>query len=257
MKTDIFYFSSTGNSLQIARIIAREIGDCLIRPMTVEIFDEQVGGSGKSVGFTFPVFNFGMPRLVKNFIENLKILPDTYCFAFICYGGYGANTLGMLEDILTEKSLSLSYAEEAEMPKSNASAPSDKTVEQVINSAIIKVEKAAKDISNGVKRPVKRKATCLTNVTNSWLYENIAVYDKKFNITNQCSGCGLCVKLCPVNNIKIEGRNPIRLNHCERCLRCVQWCPTEAVQYGKKTIKWRRYHNPSIKVTDICLSHDF
>lgn len=251
MNATIYYFSSTGNSLQIARIIAREIGDCSIKPITETSVNEPVGGAGKSIGFTFPVFNFGMPRLVKNFIVNLKILPGTYCFAFICYGGYGANTLGMLEDILAQKKISLSYAEEVEMPKSNASAPGDKAIERVITSAIIKVEKASKDIAKGVKRTVKRKAACLTKVTNSWLYENVSEYDKKFLVTDQCTDCGLCVKICPVNNIEIDNHHPAWLHHCEQCLKCLQWCPGEAIQYGRKTTKWKRYHNPSINVMDI------
>ena len=257
MHTVIFYFSSTGNSLQIARIIASELEDCLLKPMTSEIVDEPVGGPGRYIGFTFPVFNFGMPRLVKFFIENLKILPHTYCFAFISYGGYGADTLGMLEDILAQKNLQLAYANEVEMPKSNASAPSDKTIEQVISSAIIKVEKAAKEIANRVKRPVKRKAACLTKVTNSWLYDNIAEYDKKFLVTDRCTNCGLCFKICPVSNIKIDDQHPVWLHHCEQCLKCFQWCPGEAIQYGKKTIRWKRYRNPNIKVMDLYNKTDF
>jgi len=252
MKTTIFYFSSTGNSLQIARIIARELGDCLIKPITAELFNEPVGGSKKSVGFAFPVFNFGMPRLVNSFVENLEILPNTYCFALICYGGYGANTLGMLEDILAQKNIQLSYADEVEMPKSNASAPEDKVIKQLINSAIIKVKKASKDIANEVNRPVKRKAACLTKVTNSWLYENIAEYDKKFLVTDRCTNCGLCAKICPVNNIKIDKQRPVWLHHCEQCLKCLQWCPGEAIQYGRKTVNWKRYRNPSINMMDIC-----
>jgi len=252
MKKTIFYFSSTGNSLQIARIIAREIGDCSIIPITETKVNEYVGGTGRSIGFTFPVFTFGMPRLVKKFIENLNIRPDTYCFAVITCGGYGANTLGMLEDILIKKNLELSYAEEVIMPKSNASAPGDETVAKVINSAIIRVKKASEEIANGIKRPVKRKAACLTQVTNSWLYENIEAYDKKFVVTDKCTNCGLCGRICPVSNIKTSNKHTIWLHHCERCLKCLQWCPNEAIQYGRKTIKWKRYHNPGISMVDIC-----
>jgi ferredoxin len=251
MKTTIYYFSSTGNSLQIARIISSEIGNCVIKPITTEISEEPVGGSQEYVGFSFPVFNFGMPRLVKKFIENLNILPETYCFAVITYGGYAANTLGMLEDILLKKNLELSYSMEVQMPKSNASAPGDKIIKRVINSAIGRVIKASGDIANEIKRPVRRKAVCLTNVTNSWLYENIEEYDKKFSVTDQCIDCGLCARICPVNNIIIENRQHIWLHHCEQCLKCLQWCPGEAIQYGRKTTRWKRYHNPDISLSDI------
>jgi ferredoxin len=248
----IYYFSSTGNSLLIAQIIAKKLENCKIKPMAETIEKEPVGGTGIIIGFTFPVFNFGMPRLVKKFIECLEVEAGTNCFAYISYGGFGANTLGMLEDILVKKNIRLFYANEVKMPKSNASSPGYKAINQEINSAIFKVEKASKDIANKVQRPVKRKAECLTRVTNNWLYENISEYDKKFLVNNQCTNCGLCTRICPVNNIKIENQHPIWLHRCEQCLRCLQWCPNEAIQYGKKTVSWKRYRNPNINVNDLC-----
>jgi uncharacterized Fe-S center protein len=157
----------------------------------------------------------------------------------------------MLEDLLAKKSIKLSYADGVEMPKSNASAPAGKKILKTISAAVVKVEKFSNDIINGVQRPVQRKAECLTKAANSRLYKNIEEFDKKFTVTSQCSSCGLCVQICPVNNIKRDNQQHIWLHKCERCLRCLQWCPNEAIQYGKRTINWKRYHNPDIKVKDI------
>ncbi len=44
MDFTIFYFSATGNSLEIARKIAKELGDCSIKPMTAQVPGEPVGG---------------------------------------------------------------------------------------------------------------------------------------------------------------------------------------------------------------------
>jgi Pyruvate/2-oxoacid:ferredoxin oxidoreductase delta subunit/flavodoxin len=250
MKNTIYCFSATGNSLQIARLLAKAAGDCGLEPMTLVAPKGPVGGTGKSIGFVFPVFNFGLPRIVKRFVEDLEILPGTYCFAFISYGGYGANTLGMLEDLLAEKNVRLSYAGEAEMPKSNASAPGPEQIRRTLDFAAVKVAEAARDIARGVRRPIKRKAALLTKVANGWLYKNIAEWDKKFFTTNQCAACGLCAKLCPVSNIAMNTR-PIWLHHCEQCLRCLQWCPHEAIQHGKQTAKWKRYRNPGVQVKEL------
>jgi len=38
---------------------------------------------------------------------------------------------------------------------------------------------------------------------------------------------------------------------CHQCFACLQWCPQEAIQYGKKTPKYKRYHHPEIKVNDL------
>lgn len=65
----IYYFSATGNSLEISRRIAKELGDCIIKPMTAQVPVEPVGGDSEAVGFVFPVFYNGLPRLVKRFAE--------------------------------------------------------------------------------------------------------------------------------------------------------------------------------------------
>ncbi len=255
MGTTIYYFSATGNSLEIARTIAKELGDCAIDSITALMPSEPVGGPSESIGFVFPVFYNGMPRLVKQFVEKLDILPETYCFALINSGGSRANTLGMLEDILQEKGVGLSYAEEVKMPGNyivNYQAFTPDNVQKLLEAAADKVDKAAKAIAIGQRQPVKRKAEFWSKITNDiYLYKNIPEWDEKFVTTCKCTGCGLCTKVCPVDNIILDDQHPVWLHSCERCLACIQWCPSEAIEYGSKTIGRRRYRNPNIKVEDI------
>ena len=77
---------------------------------------EPVGGSGESIGFVFPVYYVGLPLLVKEFVEKINILPETYCFAVTNYGRISGNTLGMLENMLEKKGVKLSYADGVKMP---------------------------------------------------------------------------------------------------------------------------------------------
>lgn len=255
MGATIYYFSATGNSLIITRQIAKGLGDCTIQSMAAEPPDEPVGGPGNPIGFVFPVFYIGLPRLVKRFAQKLKILKGTYCFAFINYGGNGADTLGMLDDILKEKGFYLSYAAGVRMPgnyivKYPAFAPDAQ--QKLIKNAMEKADEAAVAIAGGKLRPVKRTARLFSRIANhSYLYKGISKWDKKFEVTGKCISCGQCAKVCPVGNIKMEDRRPLWQHHCERCLACIQWCPGEAIEYGKKTVGRRRYCNPNVKVEDI------
>ena len=43
----------------------------------------------------------------------------------------------------------------------------------------------------------------------------------------QCSGCGVCVNMCPTNAIDIEGCKTIN-NDCIACFRCIRICPVHA-----------------------------
>ncbi|HPT69609.1 MAG TPA: hypothetical protein PKW50_05625, partial [Syntrophomonas sp.] len=58
-------------------------------------------------------------------------------------------------------------------------------------------------------------------------------------------------EVCPSNNIVMEDNKLVWQNHCEQCLACIEWCPQEALQYGKKTPAYKRYHHPEIKVRDL------
>ena len=44
---------------------------------------------------------------------------------------------------------------------------------------------------------------------------------------------------------------PAWLRHCEQCLACIQWCPQEAIQFGKKTPHYKRYHHPEVTLQDM------
>lgn len=55
---------------------------------------------------------------------------------------------------------------------------------------------------------------------------------KGFYADNEkCSRCGLCAKLCPLNNIHMEeGKLPQWDKKCQQCLRCVNFCPHKAIR---------------------------
>ena len=53
--------------------------------------------------------------------------------------------------------------------------------------------------------------------------------DKYFKTNNDCNGCGLCLMVCPVNNIKIINKKPEWQSHCENCTACYNFCPNKAI----------------------------
>ena len=45
----------------------------------------------------------------------------------------------------------------------------------------------------------------------------------------KCTGCGMCVDVCPVNAIKIENKKAVISEECIDCGVCIAQCPLEAI----------------------------
>jgi ferredoxin len=66
----------------------------------------------------------------------------------------------------------------------------------------------------------------------------------RLHADEQCEGCGLCVRLCPVDNVTLcDGRAEFA-DQCVLCLRCLHACPQEAIQIGKLTAGKFRWRGP-------------
>ncbi|MCL2477388.1 EFR1 family ferrodoxin [Candidatus Bathycorpusculum sp.] len=254
----IYYFTSTGNSLQIARQLASTLKNTTLQSMTIQPPSQSIGGQNQSIGFVFPVYFLGLPRIVKRFVQNLTIQPETYCFAISNFGGSSMDSLGMLNDVLKQKGCYLSYGDGIKMPDNYIprydALPVDEA-QKVIDAAMVKVNTTAQAITKQTVQPIKRKAKLLCKIINDlFMYRNIENFDKKFAADNTtCNGCNLCQNICPVQNITTDNHQPVWHHQCERCMACIQWCPTQSIQYGKKTAAFKRYHNPTINAQDITL----
>jgi ferredoxin len=255
LKTTIYYFTGTGNSLYLAHQLGKQLGNYQIESMANDPLVPEVGGPDENIGFIFPVYFLGLPRKAKQYIEKLKIGKGTYCFAVTNYGRMKFDTLGMLDDILQHKDSKLSYGDGIQMPGNyiiNYEAKTPEKIENMMKTANLKIDEVAKTISKKEVRHIRRLGkTRISKWGNNMIYKNIEKFDEKFTVNEDCTGCKTCGDICPVRNIEYKNQNPIWQHHCERCMACIQWCPTEAIQYDHKTDKRRRYHNPNITAKEI------
>ena len=256
MKTIIYYFTGTGNSLQIARSLGERLSDCEVRSLAGQTGTPPADGLVERVGFVFPVYFWGLPRIVRRFAEALSVPQGTYCFAVVTYRGLKLDTLGLLDDILQKKGVRLSYGDGIKMPGNaiNYYGPaSPEKIRTITEAASVRIDEIARAVAQKEIHTPQRSGISkrISTWGNGFLYKNIAEFDKKFLATENCNGCGLCSRVCPVQNITIENKKPVWQHHCEHCMACIQWCPTEAIQYGTGTARRKRYHNPGITAKDI------
>ncbi|MBE0558639.1 MAG: flavodoxin family protein, partial [Proteobacteria bacterium] len=115
MKTDLFYCTGTGNSLWVARMLAKELGDARIYPMN-RIPGQSIANGADAVGVIFPVHIWGLPSRVIAFVDTLAEDPTPYHFAIAVNAGQVAATLVQLKRLMRAKGLSLLSGFEIAMP---------------------------------------------------------------------------------------------------------------------------------------------
>ena len=83
----IFYFSGTGNSLTIARQLAKFTTDALLVDMAQPWQSSQTI-EAETIGFVFPVYAWGLPLIVEDFIHKLPPFPPHvhYVYALLTCG---------------------------------------------------------------------------------------------------------------------------------------------------------------------------
>lgn len=256
MKTTIFYFSGTGNSLKVSRDLAVELGNTEVISIP-KAMRQGIDLSADRIGLVYPVYMFGLPLIVKDFIGRLKADKSKYIFSVANYGGLAANTLGLNAELLASQGLKLSAGFLVKMPGNYTplygAIPKHKQ-DKLFAREQRKIKQIARVVREARLRRLEKDAF-LFRWLFSYIYKlgsaGIRKRDYGFWIDEKCTSCGICQKVCPVGNIRIVDGKPVWLHRCEHCMACLNLCPVGAIQYKKLTRGRIRYKNPHIKVEDL------
>lgn len=249
-KNIIFVFSGTGNSLWAAKEIAKELKDCEIATMGARGKSSLPGGYD-SIGFVYPTYAGGMPKRVKEFVSHLDLQNnrDSYFFAVATCGrvSKAQNVVTQMRHLLKHKGIKLSYGERLDMFSNYVVGY------EMRDTVREEADRSAADIKP-MKKSIKLHMTNGGNniltprqLTSMGFMHIVPNMDKNFNVSDACTSCGICQKVCLMNNIKLEkGGMPCFGHHCEQCLACIQSCPSKAINYKVKTQDRKRYLHPDI-----------
>ena len=268
----ILYFTGTGNSKYVADKLAENLKD-----RVYFILNAPLGSlkDGEQLGFVFPVYSWGVPPLIMNYIkslsqeavESLNTLK-TEIWAVCTCGDEVARTPEMLNRALADKGLKLSGFWGVIMPNNYVLLPGFNIDSRELENE--KIKKSADRITD-ISLQISNKDFKTDVVRGSWsktktgliypLFKRWGIFPAKWYAKDNCIGCGKCAEVCLINNIILrddKGNSgekypnsektsdpsnketkfklkPVWGDHCVSCLGCYHICPVNAIQYGGAT----------------------
>ncbi len=258
MKNGIFYFTGTGNSLAVARKLAKSIGDAEVIAITTALREEKIELNYESIGLVLPVYYYSPPNMVKEFIKKLNFSKTHYVYVVCTYGGMYGGVFNVLSECIKNSG-----------GKLNAGFSIWMSGNYIVEYGAFPV--AIRKIQSGWERRRVRiiaenvlakrniefpKGNFITKHYENYAHDKVKKFGAmsvNFHENGSCTGCEVCRKICPSGNILIKDRKPIWGTNCEQCMACIQWCPQKAIEYGKVTQKRKRYRHRDIILNDMML----
>ena len=254
-KTDIYYFSGTGNSLFAARELALHLPDCRIIPMVGAFNEGQTETDADVLGLIFPVHALTTPILVKRFLKTLRIKSAAYVFAVATRGGTVYRGFPALSRAIdrartnrTRKGLDAAFTltvlnnESRQQPYS---AESTEEIEAVRQRCAEELELIAGQINarqsvsapkgdDGIPMPFGpiRNALIEGLVLGAMRVAPMLGGPQYFYHDDTCNGCGICAKVCLSQKIQMQTGQPVwnKNTMCFMCYACLNYCPQQSVQ---------------------------
>jgi len=241
----ILHFSGTGNSAYVAKKIAEQTGDKLLDlNACIKVGNHQPVVSDKPWVIVVPTYAWQIPHVVRDWLLQTELsgAKDAY-FLMTCGDSIG-NAGEYAKKLCEEKGLSYRGMADVAMPENYItmfSAPSEDEEELIMEKARRRLKSVAETIARGGSLTQKSpKMKILSSLVN-WGFYKFFVHDRGYFVKENCTGCGRCVKVCPLNDISIKEGKPVWGGSCTQCMACICGCPEEAIEYGKKSQGKRRY----------------
>ena len=244
----ILYFSATGNSRCVAELLAERLNDRIVD--LSKCGNDFALSEGESVGFVFPVHSWGMPKHLCQRIRQLRFgnIGNNYCYLVCTCGDDTGLTAEEWKECVCGTGLLPKAEFSVQMPNTYVLLPGfDVDKKDVEAKKLGQLERAVDEILCRLAEKAEGDFTYhggfawLKSKAIRPLFMNF-MGDKMFCADDSCSGCGLCVKKCPVNNIIIEDGKPIWRGNCINCLACYHYCPHKAINYGHRTKTKGQYY---------------
>ncbi len=245
----IFYFSGTGNTKWVAQQLAAATQETLYF-IPDELRKAELRytlAKDERLGFCFPTHGWQPPHIVREFIRRMKVtsvdesLDKHFCYAVTTCGDNMGHAMRILNKELSHQGLQAQSQFAVLMPESNVCFPflhldTEKREREKIDAAKGRVKDICKIVVERRKDVIDLIRGAIpytyTYVIGGY-YNKHLITDEKFWVDAEaCISCGLCTKVCPVDDIQGLPPHWKHDGSCTNCLACYHHCPQHAIHWG-------------------------
>lgn len=241
----IFYFTSTGNSLAVAKAIG---GELISIPQIIDSPEKQY--KDDVIGVVFPIYGLIPAGIVRDFLDKVKLEAE-YTFAIGTYGNMPGGCMRKVQMQAEKNGYRFDYANDIFMldnflPVFEIGAELEKMPQKKVDENLAK-------IVEDIKLRKHRKASAsiggkILTVMGPLMSPN-SKGAQKFIVNDSCNQCGTCAKVCPTGNITVTKKVEFS-DHCAGCLGCLHHCPQNALHL-KNEKSGKRWRNPDVSLGEI------
>lgn len=247
MKTVLYYFSATGNSLTTARKLAAALEDCTLVPIAALKDEPAVTVDADRVGFVYPVYYSDMPHIMRRVVSKMKFNGTPYIFSVCTCRGHFGTVAQRLDTLLKTRGQKLSRHLCVFLPGNSRVSPPEKDAEQLANQ-----EESTKEVIRQLKEWKTEDLSAQDELPQTPVHD--ANNMRGLLAEENCTGCGTCVRVCPMNNVRVILGRARMGSECVSCLACYHWCPEKAIIMSTgepEMVRRRQYRHPDVTLQDI------
>ncbi len=234
---ELYCFSALGNSADVARQLSELLPPDFPDPVWV-----------------FPVYAWGVPPIVVRHIQTTDLTGKLVHMVCTC-GSETGHIDRQWRQLVTGQKGMVGGIYSVVMPRSYVCMPFMNTDPQpLVNKKLSMARQRVRTIAaciaarqNTVDLNLGPCPGFLSRVMYPWFFKSL-MKTTRFHPSPACSGCGICARACPNNNISLsDSHKPQWGENCTWCLRCYHSCPAHAIAYWRFTNKKGQYLHPEYK----------
>nr|WP_269777957.1 EFR1 family ferrodoxin [Tepiditoga spiralis] len=232
---DFYYFSGTGNTYLIVEKAKKvfEKNNFKVNLYRLEKSNPKNIDVSHIIGLAFPVAVQSTYPFVWDFVKNFPNVENTDIFMLDTLEMFSGAVVGPMKRILLKKGFNPIGAYEFKMPSNFLSKKeiNNKKIKGSLSQVETYISSIINNKSKWGRNPILSDLLYYL-VSNKVVWKVISKYISPKVDENKCVSCGLCEKICPVNNITVD-KYPVFNDSCQACMRCITYCPSDAISTKK------------------------